>query len=114
MVYQIMRKSQKLNWRKLLLHIARITPLAVPIIMGIINTPAMRTQTQSAATPVPSLEVVSVAPAHLGASMALMPKLDFRTRAAPSGRVAAAPRPRSTTPVARVLEPFNLNRVGGL
>jgi len=76
MVYQIMRKSQKLNnWRKLLLHIARITALAVPIIMGIINTPAMRTQTQSAATPVPSLEVVSVAPVHLGASMALMPKL---------------------------------------
>jgi len=114
MVYQIMRKSQKLNWRKLLLHIARITALAVPIIMGIINTPAMRTQTQSAATPVPSLEVVSVAPVHLGASMALMPKLDFRTRAAPSGRVAAGPTPWIKPAVAGVLDLFKQKRVVAL
>ena len=45
MVYQIMRKPQKLNWRKLLLHIARITALAVPIIMGIraANNPGAKT-----------------------------------------------------------------------
>src|SRR5436853_7836299 len=115
MVYQIMRKSQKLNnWRKLLLHIARITALAVPIIMGIINTPAMRTKTQSAATPVPSLEVVSVAPVHLGASMALMPQLDFRTRAAPSGRVAAGPTPWIKPAVAGVLDLFKQKRVVAL
>jgi uncharacterized protein (TIGR03435 family) len=68
--------------KRLLLALAGIGAIGVPIVIGLLNVPQSRAQSQPSATPAPSFEVASIKPNKTGGHRT-------RMQIAPGGRVIA-------------------------